>query len=60
VPEPFLTDKTIDTKAGQLWGATIAFTDMPLGKWTYWPTLDTTSIGLPVPTLADRKRLVGY
>jgi ABC-type sugar transport system substrate-binding protein len=60
VPEPFLTGKTIDTKAGQLWGATIAFTDMPLGKWTYWPTLDTTSIGLPVPTLADRKRLVGY
>lgn len=60
VPEPFLTGKTIDTSAGQLWGGTIAFTDMPLGKWSEWPVLDTAAIGLPVPTLADRKRLVGY
>lgn len=60
LPMPFLTGETIDTPAAHMWGGTVAFTDMPLGKWEEWPVLDTTSIGLPVPTLEDRKRLLGY
>lgn len=60
LPMPFLTKDTIDTQAAHMWGGTVAFTDMPLGKWEYWPVLDTKSIGLPTPTLEDRKRLLGY
>jgi ribose transport system substrate-binding protein len=60
LPMPFLTKDTIDTKAAHMWGGTIAFTDMPLGKWQFWPVLDTSSINLPTPTLEDRKRLLGY
>ncbi len=60
LPMPMLTGKTIDTDAAHMWGGTVAFTDMPLGKWDYWPTLDTSKIGLPTPTLADRKQLLGY
>jgi ABC-type sugar transport system substrate-binding protein len=60
LPMPFLTKDTIDMQKAHMWGGTVAFTDMPLGKWNEWPVLDTTSIGLPVPTLDDRKRLLGY
>ncbi len=60
LPMPFLTGKTIYTPAGLMWGGTVAFADMPLGKWDYWPVLDTREIGLPTPTVADRKRLLGY
>ncbi len=60
LPMPYLTGKTIDTPAAHLWGGTVAFTDMPLGKWNEWPVLDTKPVSLPVPTLADRKRLIGY
>jgi ABC-type sugar transport system substrate-binding protein len=60
LPMPLLTGKTIDTDAAKMWGGTVAFTDMPLGKWNYWPVLDTREIGLPTPTMDDRKRLVGY
>lgn len=60
LPMPFLTGETIDTPTAHLWGGTVAFPEMPLGKWDYWPVLNTTEIGLPTPTLADRKRLLGY
>lgn len=60
LPMPLLTGKTIDTAAAHMWGGTIAFTEMPLGKWSEWPVLDTSKIGLPTPTMADRKRLLGY
>ena len=60
LPMPFLTKDTIDTEAAHMWGGSVAFTDMPLGKWEYWPVLDTTSVGLPTPTIEDRKRLLGY
>lgn len=60
LPMPFLTKETIDTDAAHMWGGTVTFTDMPLGKWEYWPVLDTSSIGLPTPTVEDRKRLLGY
>jgi hypothetical protein len=43
-----------------MWGGTIAFTEMPLGKWADWPVLDTKSIGLPTPTIEDRKKLLNY
>jgi hypothetical protein len=33
---------------------------MPLGKWADWPVLDTKSIGLPTPTIEDRKKLLNY
>jgi ABC-type sugar transport system substrate-binding protein len=60
LPMPLLDKDTIDTEKAHMWGGTVAFTDMPLGKWEYWPVLDTTSIGLPTPTIEDRKRLLGY
>ncbi|MDQ0394437.1 sugar ABC transporter substrate-binding protein [Labrys monachus] len=60
LPMPMLTGKTIDTDAAHMWGGTVAFTDMPLGKWNEWPVLDTREMGLPTPGLDDRKRLLGY
>ncbi len=60
LPMPLLTGDTIDTPAAHMWGGTIAFTEMPLGKWEEWPVLDTSKVGLPTPTMADRKRLVDY
>lgn len=60
LPMPLLTGKTIDTVAAHMWGGTIAFPEMPLGKWAEWPVLDTSKIGLPTPTITDRKRLLGY
>jgi hypothetical protein len=60
LPMPLLTGETIDTQKAHMWGGTIAFTEMPLGKWADWPVLDTKSIGLPTPTIEDRKKLLGY
>lgn len=60
LPMPLLNGETIDTTAAHMWGGTIAFTEMPLGKWNEWPVLDTTEIGLPTPNMTDRKRLLGY
>lgn len=60
LPMPLLDKDTIDTEAAHMWGGTVTFTDMPLGKWEYWPVLDTSEIGLPTPTLEDRKELLGY
>lgn len=60
LPELFLGPKTINSPKAKLWGGTVAFTDMPLGKWDLWPILDTAEIGVPLPTLADRKRLLDY
>ena len=60
LPMPFLNGETIDTPVAKMWGGTVAFTDMPLGKWDQWPVLDTSSIGLPTPTIEDRKRLLDY
>jgi ABC-type sugar transport system substrate-binding protein len=60
LPMPFLSGDDIQTKKAQLFGGTVAFTDMPLGKWELWPTLDTTEIGLPIPTIEDRKKLLDY
>jgi ABC-type sugar transport system substrate-binding protein len=60
LPMPFLDQGTVDTEKAHMGGGTVAFTDMPLGKWEYWPVLDTRSINLPTPTVEDRKRLLGY
>jgi ABC-type sugar transport system substrate-binding protein len=60
LPMPLLSGKNIDTPEGQLWGGTVAFPDLPFGKWDHWPVLDTTTIGLPIPTIEDRKQLLGY
>ena len=60
LPMPLLTGEQLYTPEGQLFGASVAFADMPLGKWDVWPVLDTTSVGYPVPTLAARKTLLGY
>jgi ribose transport system substrate-binding protein len=60
LPMPLLTGETIDTPKAHMWGGTIAFTEMPLGKWADWPVLDTKSIGLPTPTIEDRKKLLNY
>jgi ABC-type sugar transport system substrate-binding protein len=57
---PLITKDNIDAKEVQLYGGTIVFTDMPMGRWDLWPVLDTSSIGLPTPALADRMRLKGY
>ena len=61
IPSPLLTGKTDRyTPRRIVGGGTVAFPEMPFGKWDYWPVLDTTKIGLPIPTLEDRKRLLGY
>jgi len=60
LPMPLLTKDTIDSPAAIVRGGSVAFTDIPLGKWEEWPVLDTSEIGLPTPTAADRKRLLGY
>jgi hypothetical protein len=60
LPMPLLDGKMIDTPTAHMWGGTVAFTEMPVGKWNEWPVLDTSKIGLPTPTVADRKQLLGY
>jgi ABC-type sugar transport system substrate-binding protein len=60
LPMPLMSGETIDTSAAHMWGGTIAFTEMPLGKWEQWPVLDTSKIGLSTPTMADRMRLLKY
>jgi ABC-type sugar transport system substrate-binding protein len=60
LPMMLLDKNSIDTPEAQVFGGTVAFTDMPLGKWNEWPVLDTSKIGLPTPTLADRKQMLGY
>lgn len=60
LPMPLLNGEQLYTSEGQMFGASVAFADMPLGKWHVWPVLDTEEAGYPMPTLADRKRLLGY
>lgn len=43
-----------------LYGGTLVFTDMPFAEWGKWPVLDTTEVGLPILSKADRMELMGY